>query len=202
MTGDRNAAGQDRPQQGWINLVDDAREDWSFGNGDMQFEVGRSARPGPGRRKPGQDENTHGRFPGGGSTVRFVREAGWGNAMRYMLTGDHWTAQEAYRVDAIQETAATPIEIMQDLFGSARRLLFRVTRSSDSEEPLCVVDGVSACVLPQWSAVRALIALINKPLPLPAPEIAAAIRPNAGASHRPTRRRWGQYRLPSQTPPV
>ena len=35
----------------------------------------------------GQDENTHGRFPGGGSTVRFVREAGWGNAMRYMLTG-------------------------------------------------------------------------------------------------------------------
>jgi enoyl-CoA hydratase len=56
----------------------------------------------------GQDENTHGRFPGGGSTVRFVREAGWGNAMRYMLTGDHWTAQEAYRVGTIQETAATP----------------------------------------------------------------------------------------------
>lgn len=25
----------------------------------------------------GQDENTHGRFPGGGSTVRFVRDAGW-----------------------------------------------------------------------------------------------------------------------------
>lgn len=26
----------------------------------------------------GQDENTHGRFPGGGSTIRFPREAGWG----------------------------------------------------------------------------------------------------------------------------
>jgi enoyl-CoA hydratase/carnithine racemase len=25
----------------------------------------------------GQDENTHGQFPGGGATVRFVREAGW-----------------------------------------------------------------------------------------------------------------------------
>ena len=35
-----------------------------------------------------RDENTHGRFPGG-STVRFPREAGWGNAMRYMLFGDH-----------------------------------------------------------------------------------------------------------------
>jgi enoyl-CoA hydratase len=56
----------------------------------------------------GQDENTHGRFPGGGSTVRFVREAGWGNAMRYMLTGDHWAAEEAYRAGTIQEIAATP----------------------------------------------------------------------------------------------
>jgi enoyl-CoA hydratase len=55
----------------------------------------------------GQDENTHGRFPGGGSTVRFVREAGWGNAMRYMLTGDHWTAQDAYRIGTLQEIADT-----------------------------------------------------------------------------------------------
>src|SRR5882757_6823896 len=55
----------------------------------------------------GQDENSHGRFPGGGSTVRFVREAGWGNAMRYMLTGDHWSAEEAYRMGVVQEVAAT-----------------------------------------------------------------------------------------------
>jgi enoyl-CoA hydratase len=55
----------------------------------------------------GQDENTHGRFPGGGSTIRFVREAGWGNAMRYMLTGDHWNADEAYRIGDVQQVAAT-----------------------------------------------------------------------------------------------
>jgi enoyl-CoA hydratase len=55
----------------------------------------------------GQDENTHGRFPGGGSTVRFVREAGWGNAMRYMLTGDHWSAEEAYRIGSVQQIAPT-----------------------------------------------------------------------------------------------
>ena len=53
----------------------------------------------------GQDENTHGRFPGGGSTVRFVRECGWANAMRYMLTGDHWGAEEAYRMGEVQEIA-------------------------------------------------------------------------------------------------
>jgi enoyl-CoA hydratase/carnithine racemase len=55
----------------------------------------------------GQDENTHGRFPGGGATVRFVREAGWGNAMRYMLTGDHWDAQESYRMGVTQQIAPT-----------------------------------------------------------------------------------------------
>jgi enoyl-CoA hydratase len=55
-----------------------------------------------------QDENTHGRFPGGGATVRFVREAGWGNAMRYMLTGDHWTAAESYRMGITQVVAPTP----------------------------------------------------------------------------------------------
>jgi enoyl-CoA hydratase/carnithine racemase len=56
----------------------------------------------------GQDENSHGRFPGGGSTVRFVREAGWGNVMRYMLTGDHWTADDAHRMGILQEIADTP----------------------------------------------------------------------------------------------
>jgi enoyl-CoA hydratase len=55
----------------------------------------------------GQDENTHGRFPGGGATVRFVREAGWGNAMRYMLTGDHWSAEESLRMGVTQEIAPT-----------------------------------------------------------------------------------------------
>jgi len=55
----------------------------------------------------GQDENTHGRFPGGGSTVRFVSEVGWSNAMWYMLTGDHWSADEAYRLGEVQTVAAT-----------------------------------------------------------------------------------------------
>jgi enoyl-CoA hydratase len=55
----------------------------------------------------GQDETSHGRFPGGGATIRFVREAGWGNAMRYMLTGDHWGAEEAFRMGVVQEITPT-----------------------------------------------------------------------------------------------
>jgi enoyl-CoA hydratase len=61
----------------------------------------------------GQDENTHGRFPGGGATIRFVREAGWANAMRYMLTGDHWTAAEASRLGTVQEVLPTPDAALQ-----------------------------------------------------------------------------------------
>ena len=61
----------------------------------------------------GQDENTHGRFPGGGSTVRFVREAGWANAMRYMLTGDHWSAEEALRMGVVQTIAPTPVAALE-----------------------------------------------------------------------------------------
>ena len=46
-------------------------------------------------------------FPGGGGTIRFVREAGWGNAMRYMLSGDSWGADEARRMGIVQDV--TPV---------------------------------------------------------------------------------------------
>ena len=61
----------------------------------------------------GQDENTHGRFPGGGATIRFPREVGWGNAMRYMLTGDHWSAEEAYRMGEVQKVAPDAKEALE-----------------------------------------------------------------------------------------
>lgn len=55
----------------------------------------------------GQDETSHARFPGGGGTIRMVRETGWGNAMRYILTGDHWGAEEAYRMGLVQQVLPT-----------------------------------------------------------------------------------------------
>ena len=70
----------------------------------------------------GQDENTHGRFPGGGATVRFVREAGWGNAMRYMLTGDHWSADESLRMGVTQMVAPTPQAALELGVQTARKI--------------------------------------------------------------------------------
>lgn len=42
-------------------------------------------------------------FPVGGATVRMFQEIGWGNAMRYLLTGDEMNGPEAYRLGLVQE---------------------------------------------------------------------------------------------------
>ncbi|MEY9950907.1 crotonase/enoyl-CoA hydratase family protein [Leifsonia sp. EB34] len=50
-----------------------------------------------------QIEVARGILPFGGATIRFPRAAGWGNAMRYILTGDPFDADEAYRIGLVQE---------------------------------------------------------------------------------------------------
>jgi len=50
-----------------------------------------------------QIEVKRGIYPVGGATVRLADEIGWGNAMRILLTGDEFSAREAYRVGLVQE---------------------------------------------------------------------------------------------------
>ncbi len=33
--------------------------------------------------------------------------------MRYMLTGDHWSAEEAYRIGEVQQVAPTPEKVLE-----------------------------------------------------------------------------------------
>ncbi len=51
----------------------------------------------------GQLEVSRGILPFGGATIRFPRQAGWGNAMRWLLTGDTFDAAEAHRIGLVQE---------------------------------------------------------------------------------------------------
>ncbi len=51
----------------------------------------------------GQIEVKRGIFPAGGATIRLMQEIGWGNAMRYLLTGDELSAPEALRLGLVQE---------------------------------------------------------------------------------------------------
>ncbi|OBI53338.1 enoyl-CoA hydratase [Mycobacterium kyorinense] len=52
-----------------------------------------------------QLEVQRGIYPFGGATIRLPREAGWGNAMRWLLTGDQFDAAEAHRIGLVQEVA-------------------------------------------------------------------------------------------------
>jgi enoyl-CoA hydratase len=52
----------------------------------------------------------------------FVREAGWANAMRYMLTGDHWGAEEAWRMGIVQQVVLTPADALQAGIEIAQRI--------------------------------------------------------------------------------
>lgn len=50
-----------------------------------------------------QIEIKRGIYPVGGATLRFPREVGWANAMRWLLTGDEFDAGEALRIGLVQE---------------------------------------------------------------------------------------------------
>jgi enoyl-CoA hydratase len=88
-----------------------------------------------------QIEIKRGIFPFGGATFRLVHTAGWGNAMRWLLTGDEFGADEALRIGLVQEVvepgkqleravqiaetiaAQAPLGVMATL-ASARRAMF------------------------------------------------------------------------------
>jgi enoyl-CoA hydratase len=42
--------------------------------------------------------------------------------MRYMLTGEHWGAQEAYRMGVIQQIAANPAQALEAGIGLAEKI--------------------------------------------------------------------------------
>lgn len=58
-----------------------------------------------------QLEVKRGIYPFGGATIRFPREAGWGNAMRWLLTGDEFDAEEALRIGLVQEVVAPGAQV-------------------------------------------------------------------------------------------
>lgn len=53
--------------------------------------------------KLAQLEVKRGIFPFGGATIRMPQVAGWGNAMKWLLTGDTFDAEEALRIGIVQE---------------------------------------------------------------------------------------------------
>ncbi|MEO7147825.1 MAG: crotonase/enoyl-CoA hydratase family protein [Terrimesophilobacter sp.] len=76
-----------------------------------------------------QIEVGRGILPFGGATIRFPRAVGWGNAMRWILTGDSFDAAEALRIGLVQEVVSHGKQ-----FDRARELAHRVA----AQAPLAV----------------------------------------------------------------
>ena len=62
-----------------------------------------------------QLEVKRGIMAGCGATFRMVERAGWGNAMKYLLTGDEFDAREALRMNFVQEVVPVGQELPRAL---------------------------------------------------------------------------------------
>lgn len=69
----------------------------------------------------GMLEVKRGFFPCGGGTIRLARDMGWSNAMRYLLTGDQWNAEDAYRMGLVQHVTE-PGKQLEKAMELARRV--------------------------------------------------------------------------------
>jgi enoyl-CoA hydratase len=76
-----------------------------------------------------QIEVKRGIMPAGGATVRMVERAGWGNAQRYLLTGEEFGAVEALRLGFVQEVVPA---------GTEKQRAFELARLIAEQAPLAV----------------------------------------------------------------
>ena len=84
-----------------------------------------------------QIEVLRGIYPFGGATLRLPRAAGWGNAMRWLLTGDEFDAAEAHRIGLVQE-------VTEDGAGAADRARAIAHTIADRAAPLGVRATLTA----------------------------------------------------------
>ena len=67
-----------------------------------------------------QLEVKRGIMPGCGASFRLIERAGWGNAMKWLLTGDEFDTAEAYRMGLVQEVVPTGQQLERALAYASR----------------------------------------------------------------------------------
>lgn len=103
-------------------------------------------------------EVKRGIYPVGGGTVRIIQEMGWGNAMRYLLTGDEISAEEAFRMGLVQQVTEPGSEL-----DAAVNLAEKVAKGA----PLGVMAALKSARIARIEGDRAALArLIPDLLPL------------------------------------
>jgi enoyl-CoA hydratase len=105
-----------------------------------------------------QIEVKRGIYPIGGATVRFAQETGWGNAMRWLLTGDTFDAAEALRIGLVQQVVPA---------GGQFDAALAVAQTIAEQAPLAVKATLDAARLTSKAAeTEAIARLLPDMLPL------------------------------------
>lgn len=96
-----------------------------------------------------QIEVGRGLMPTGGATIRMVERAGWGNAMRYLLTGDEFDAATALRLGFVQEVVEAGRQIERAL---------QIAQRIAAQAPLAVAATLANARSAQLDGVAAAVA--------------------------------------------
>lgn len=104
-----------------------------------------------------QMEVQRGIFPFGGATLRMHQAAGWGNAMRWLLTGDEFDAHEACRLGLVQEVLAS-----EDLMPRALHLAERVAAQAPLGVQATLASARQAVIEGDEAAAAALPATMRR----------------------------------------
>ena len=94
-------------------------------------------------------EVKRGIYPVGGGTVRLFREIGWGNAMRYLLTGDEITGAEAHRLGLVQELTEPGKELDRAI---------EIATDISKRAPLGVMAALASARISEAEGLRAALA--------------------------------------------
>ncbi|SIR90456.1 crotonase/enoyl-CoA hydratase family protein [Williamsia sterculiae] len=106
-----------------------------------------------------QMEVNRGIYAFGGATIRLPRDAGWGNAMRWLLTGEEYDAAEALRIGLVQEVVEPgrhverALEIAEHISEKAAPLGVRTTLGSAHRARLEGEAAAFARLEPDMSAL-------------------------------------------------
>lgn len=106
-----------------------------------------------------QKEIARGIAPFGGATVRAVRNLGWGNAMRFLLTAEDFGAAEALRIGLAQEVT-TPTALHDRARAVADRVAAQAplaVQATLRQSRLARDVGVDAAIADVKASLRAIV---------------------------------------------
>jgi enoyl-CoA hydratase len=95
----------------------------------------------------------------GGATLRLPGEIGWGNAQRYLLTGDEMPAEEAYRLGMVQALCepGEQLERAAELAGRIASAAPLGVQGSLRSSRTCQLEGEAAAIAVTFAGMRAVM---------------------------------------------